>query len=296
MITNREVTLFDAFTITFSTLSTGGFTPKNESIGEFHNAYTEWVVMIFMIIASINFSLYFFTLKGKFYRIYEPEFFLFLILTILMCTLVVLFLVGTDKFLFTGEYQSAFTLGEAIRYGAFQLISVLTTTGFVTANYEQWPYAVQVLMLIAMFMGGMAKSTAGGMKMARIYILFRIVQYKVELLFRPETVRHFKLGDREVDEVASILVLCFFVILIAIAALATFIFVIDGIDPQTSLSLTALLVNNVGIGFQMAAPMDSLAFLSSFSLIFSSLLMIFGRLEFLVVLATMVPAFWRQTR
>ncbi|MGA8164905.1 MAG: potassium transporter TrkG [Waddliaceae bacterium] len=296
VITNREVTVFDALTITFSTLSTGGFTAKNNSIGHFNNIYTESIVMIFMIVASVNFSLYFFSLKGKFYRLYEPEFFLFLCIVVLICTFAAFFLVGTSKMSITGEYGSRFSLGEAIRYGAFQIVSALTTTGFATTNYEGWPYEIQVLMLIVMFIGGMSASTAGGMKVVRLYILFRIVQHKIELFFRPETVRRFKLGDREVDERASILVLCFFVLVVTIAAFATLFFVIDGMGPETSLSVTTLMMNNVGIGFRMAAPTESFAFLSSFGLIFSSLLMVFGRLEFLVVLATMIPAFWKQSR
>lgn len=294
MFTNSDIGWLDAFTVTFSTMSTGGFTIYNTSIGYFHSATTEWIVMAFMVLASINFSLYFYSLRAKFYRLYEPEFILFVILLLASCSLAAWFINGTGKILITGEHSGFFTSAESIRYGFFQIVSSMTTTGFVTANYDMWPYAVQVLMLMVMFMGGMSGSTAGGMKIVRQYMLFRIAQYKVESLFRPETIRRFRVGERDVDSSASIMVLCFFLIVIAVAALSTFIFVIDGLDPETAISMVTLLINNIGIGFRMAAPTESMAFLSDFSLIFSSILMIVGRLEFYAVLAILVPAFWKQ--
>ncbi len=296
VFTNRQLDWLEAITVTFSTVSTGGFTIRNASIGAFDHAATDWIVMIFMVLSSVNFSLYFFSLRGKFYRIYEPEFILFILLVLSSCFLASWMLVGTDQIAMSGENVGVFSSHEAIRHGAFQLISSITTTGFVTVDYDLWPYAIQVLMLIVMFIGGMSGSTAGGMKVIRIYMLFRIAQYKVESLFRPDAVRRFKVGDREMNKGASIMVLSYFVIVIFIAVLGTFIYVIEGIDPETSLSLVTLMINNIGIGFRMASPTESCAFLSNFGLTFSSLLMIFGRLEFLAVLAVMVPAFWKQNK
>ncbi|NGX43495.1 MAG: Trk system potassium uptake protein TrkH [Chlamydiae bacterium] len=296
MVTNHDLDWFDAITITFSTVSTGGFTAKTASIGAFNNVYTDWIIIAFMILAGINFSLYFYSLRGKFYRIYEPEFFLYLFLILFSSGLVVYFLVGTDKIPRLGETEGVFSLEESIRYGTFQLVSAMTTTGFVTKDYDLWPATIQALMLIIMFVGGMSGSTAGGMKVARPYMLFYIAKYKVESLFRPETVRRQKLGKREIDTGSAIMVLCYFLIVISIAVSSTFIFIVDGIDPQSALSLVTLLINNIGIGFRMAAPTESFAFLSDFGLIFSSLLMVFGRLEFLAVLAVMVPAFWQQNK
>ena len=296
LITNHNMDWLEAVTVTFSTVSTGGFTIRNASIGAFNNATTDWIVMIFMVLSSINFSLYFFSLRGKFYRVYEPEFFLFIVLVLIGCGLVSWKLVGEDLILLTGQNLGGMTAQDAIRQGSFQFISAMTTTGFVTVDYDHWPYIVQVLMLIVMFIGGMSGSTAGGMKVIRQFMVFRIVQYKVESLFRPDTVRRFKVGDREVGQGASIMVLSYFVIVISIAVFSTVFYVWDGIDPETALSLTTLMINNIGIGFRMASPMESCAFLSDIALLFSSLLMIFGRLEFLAVLAVMVPAFWKKSK
>lgn len=296
LVTNHELDWLDAVTISFSTVSTGGFTIKNASIGAFDNAYTDWIVMIFMVLSSINFSLYFFSLRGKFYRIYEPEFFLFIFLVLIGCGVVAYCLVGQDLILLNGENLGGMTTEEAIRHGAFQFISAMTTTGFVTVDYDYWPYLVQVLMLIFMFIGGMSGSTSGGMKVIRQFMVFRIAQYKVESLFRPDTVRRFKVGDREVGKGASVMVLSYFVIVISIAVFSTVFYVYDGLDPETALSMTTLMINNIGIGFRMASPTASCAFLSDFGLVFSSLLMIFGRLEFLAILAVMVPAFWQNSK
>ena len=296
ILTNSDLSLYEAITITFSTMSTGGFTVKNASIGAYDCAKTEFVVVVFMLLASINFSIYYYSLKGKFYRVYEPEFFLFLVIVLLSCCLASWFLIGEKIINSSGAFTGVFDIGESLRYGIFQIVSAITTTGFVTGDYDGWPYASQAIMLIVMFVGGMSGSTAGGIKIFRHYILFRITQYKVESIFRPEAVRRFKIGNRYIDQSVAIMVLCYFFIVISISVFSTLFFITDGIDPETSLSLVTLLINNIGIGFRMAAPTESFAFLSSFSLIFSSILMVLGRLEFLAVLAVLVPAFWRQNR
>ncbi len=293
LITNREMGFFDAITISFSTLSTGGFSVKNASIGAYQDIATEWVVIIFMIVGSINFTLYFYMLKGKLFRIYEPEFILYLMMIAVASCIGVWLLVGTPEELLAGG-GDIFSWGESFRIGAFQVIAAMSSTGFAVANYDVWPFAAQALLLIASYLGGMSGSTAGGMKTVRHFMLFRIAQYKVESLFRPETVRQFRIGDKEVDNSASILVLCFFLVVIAASVLGTFIYIVDGIDPQTSLGLVACMINNTGVAFRMAGPENSLAFLSNFDLVFSSLLMILGRLEFFAVLAILVPAFWRE--
>jgi len=294
MITNPDIPLLDAVTITFSSVSTGGFTIRNASIGHWDNPNTELVVLIFMFLGSINFSFYFHSLRGKFYRVYEPELFLYIILLLLSCGFASYLLVGTHNILADGQPGGILGVGQAIRYGFFQIVSTHTSTGFVTADYDVWPYAVQVLMLITMFLGGMSGSTAGGMKIIRHLMLFRIAQYKVESLFRPENVRKLRVGKREVNKDTALMVLSYFLIVIAISVISTFIFVLNGLDPESALSLVALLINNIGIGFRMASPLDTCAFLSDFGLIFSSILMILGRLEFLAVLAVLVPAFWKQ--
>jgi trk system potassium uptake protein TrkH len=295
LATNPQMSLFDAVTISFSTLSTGGFSVRNTSIEYYHNSATEWIVLIFMIFGGINFTLYFYILRGKFYRIYEPEFFCYLAVILIGAIFAAWQLVGTPYVLLDGSIEGNFTMGNAIRHGMFQTVSTQTSTGFATANYDSWPYILQTLMLILMFVGGMSGSTAGGIKIMRHYMLFRIAQTKVESLFRPYNVQTFRVADKEVDVSVSTMVLCFFLILITLSVIGTFVYILDGIDPQTSLGLVGCTINNVGLAFRMASPANSFAFMSDFSLMWSSLLMIAGRLEFFVVLAVLVPAFWKKT-
>lgn len=281
MITNSELPFFDAMTVTFSTLATGGFSVLNQSIGGYHNAATEWVVILFMILGSISFSLYYYLFQGKFYRIYQPEFLVFIAVIIVFSALMVFFL---------GDFEK----GDSFRSAIFQLVSAQSSTGFFTKNFDVWPYTTQLLLIIAMYIGGMAGSTAGGLKIIRLIILFRSAQYRAESIFRPEQVRIFKVGDREVEPNVALSVLCLFLIAMGLSTLSTFLYVADGIDPETSLGLTACMLNNTGMTFRMASPEFSCAFLSDFSLMLSSFLMIFGRLEYYAVFALLVPAFWRE--
>jgi trk system potassium uptake protein TrkH len=293
MWTNEEMPLFDAVTITFSTLSTGGFSVKNASIGAYQNEWTEWIIILFMIVGSINFTLYFYALSGRFYRIYDLEFFLYMAILAVACAICYPLLIGTSEELLTGV-SKIFDWGEAVRLGTFQVVSAATSTGFATANFDMWPYSVQALMLIMMFVGGMSGSTAGGIKIIRHYLLFRIAQNKVESLFQPEAVRSIRVGERDVDSSSAIMVLCFFLVVIASGVLGTFIYILIGLDPETALGAVGCMLNNTGLAFRMGGPLESFAFLSNFGLIFSSILMILGRLEFFAVLAILVPAFWKN--
>lgn len=278
MATNRDLPFFEAISVTFSTISTGGFSTKNQSIAGYHDIATEWIVIVFMILGSVSFSLYYFLFQGKFYRLFQPEFLVF------MASLLV----------FSGLAYVSLGNNGGIRDAIFQMVSAQSSTGFFTKNINVWPYSIQALILLAMYIGGMAGSTSGGMKIIRNIILFKSSQYRAESIFLPQRVRIFKLGGREIEPSVALSVLCFFVIGMAMTFLGTLVYIYDGVDPETAFSLTACMVNNTGMGFRMAGPEFSCAFLSDFSLLFSSFLMIFGRLEYYAVLALLIPAFWRQ--
>lgn len=292
--TNDKMPFFDALTISFSTLSTGGFSVKNNNIGAYQSGYTDWIVILFMIAGSINFSLYFFCLKGKFFRLWDPELFLFLCIGAAVSLFAAFKIYGTTQVLLSGAVGPEYNISEALRAGTFQLISALTSTGFETVNFEKWPYVVQALMLIVMFVGGMSGSTAGGIKVIRQLILFKTSKNKVESLFHPEAVRSIKIGNREISQSVMTNVLCYFFLLMALAVIATFLYTLDGVDPETSIGLVGSMFNNTGIAFRQAGPTNSCAFLSNWSLVLSSFWMIVGRLEVFAVLVLLIPAFWKQ--
>jgi trk system potassium uptake protein TrkH len=169
-----------------------------------------------------------------------------------------------------------------------------TSTGFVTANYDLWPFASQMLMLLLMFVGGMSGSTAGGIKTSRFYILFKILQHRLESIYRPDCVRRLRIGATEIDDKNALTVLSFFCIVAFFIVLGAATLVLDGIDPETSLGLIACFLNNVGAAFRAAGPTDSFAFLSPFAKILSILWMLLGRLEYYVVLLLFLPSFWKN--
>lgn len=285
----------DVVTVALGVVSTGGFSIRNTNIAYYNSPTLEWILILFMILGSINFSLLYQAIKGKIYRLYEPEFILFLAILLIVSVIASTQLLGVQQIMLDGTTNTIASLHDAIRYGVFQMISTQTTTGFSLANYDSWPYLVQAVMWVAMFLGGMAGSTAGGIKIVRIIMLFKIALYKLESLFYPEAVRKFKVGDREIDEGIASMVLCFFLIVVAMSVLSTLFYIADGIDAETSFGLVACMINCTGLSFRMANPLESCAFLSNFSLGLSSFLMILGRLEFFAVLALFLPSFWKNS-
>lgn len=294
MIVNPALPLFDSVCITFSTLSTGGLSVVDGSIGAYHNSSTDWVVCFFMLIGGMNFSLFYFILKGKFKRLWDLEFIVYL-LVILICTLFVTFcLLGTPRTNEMGSPLGAYTWEGALKDSIFHVVSAVTSTGFFTTDFDKWPMASQVLLFILMYIGGMSGSTSGGIKMIRPIMIFRILQNKIESIFRPQIVRSFRIGKKEVDIGVIEMVLCFFALVIAFSVIGVFLLVVDGVDPETSLTTVAATINNAGFAFREAGPLKSFAFLSDFGLILTSILMIMGRLEFFALLVLLFPSFWKK--
>jgi trk system potassium uptake protein TrkH len=290
-----NMTLFDAATTTFTTLSTGGLSVKNTSIASYNSELVEWIIIIFMALGSINFSLYYFAFRGKFYRLNDRELWIHLALLLIFSLTISYFILGAPKVDLQGNVQGTYNAQEALRYGIFQSVSGQTSTGFNTINYDLWPYLPQVILLIAMYVGGMSGSTSGGMKTIRLYMLFKIAQNKAESIFRPESIRTLRIGEKEIESKAANLVLVFFSCFIAISTIGVLLFVWDGYDPETAIGLVACMINNTGMTFRAAGPLDSCAVLSNFSLIVSSILMIIGRLEIFAVIALLIPAFWKES-
>lgn len=294
MLTNANIGLFDAVTTALSTISTGGFSIHNDSIAFYHDANTEWMILAFSFLGSLNFAVYHHLLKGKIYRLFDPELIFYIITLVVLGSFVSWQLIGAEKVSLANEPQGVFGTLDAIRTGFFQQISVQSSSGYYTTNYDAWPAIVQVVMLVSMYLGGMAGSTTGGMKMIRVYMLFQIVKSKIESVFQPHTVRVIKVGNREVDHEVAMSVLCFFLFVIVTSLIGTFLYVWDGIDHETAFGLTASMITNTGLGFRAAGPANTMAFLSPAASLLSSFIMILGRLEFYAVLVLLVPAFWKR--
>lgn len=296
MLTNDKINFFNAVTISMSTLSTGGFTALNQGIAAFSSAATNWIIILFMVLGSINFTLYFMMMRGRFARLNDPELKAFLAIVLFSCAIATWQLYGEEKDPLSSQRAGAghYTFMEAMEYGSFQVISAQTSTGFSTANFNLWPFGVQVLMLVLFFVGGMAGSTAGGIKVIRQQTFVRIMINKIESIFRPDTVRDYRIGSSIIDPKTAMTILCFLMVVASLAIISTFALVLDGVDPETSLSTVGCMMNNIGLAFRMAGPTESFAFLSNFGKLLSCFLMIAGRLEYFAILIAFVPAFWRR--
>jgi len=293
IITNKKIDILDALCITFSNLSTGGFAIKNNSIAAYPSLWTQWIVILFMFIGSINFSLYFYCLKGKFYKIYDPDFFLFITIAIIGTILIIIFLTGSRIYNVDGHAQGVYTLSTALKDGAFHAISAQSSTGFIITDITKWPFITQLIMIMLMYIGGMSGATCGGIKTPRFYILYKIIKNKIEEIFKPSIIRPLKIKNKEISNSTASTVLVFFCIVGFFAIAGFVLYVLDHIDSETAISTVACMLNNIGFAFGAASPDISFGFLGNFSKLLSGFLMLLGRLEYYIILILFIPSFWK---
>lgn len=283
ILTDSSVPLFDVVTLAFGTISTGGFYPHDVCLINTINPLTGVVIIIFMIVGGVNFSLFFQSLRRRSCRFNDPEFYLYLIS-----------LVVAGCLLFGILSSKGYPWIDSIYFGAFQAVSAMTSTGYSLVDYDGWPMPAQLLIIILMFIGGMSGSTAGGIKLIRYLIVWRVVFNKIEMFFRPELVRVMKVGSREITDKESASVLTFFFFVFFFVVIGTYLFVLDGIDPLTALGIVSSTINNNGLYFGGIGCTSSLAFLSNASKLMASFWMVLGRLEFLSLLVLLSPHFWSR--
>jgi trk system potassium uptake protein len=277
--------IYDALNHALTTMPTGGFSTKNASLAHFDSVYLDLVVAFFMLLAGINFSLHYQLLKGDslaFWRNSECRFFL--------AATVVLTLVITFD-IYGSVYDK---IGDALRYASFQLVSLLTTTGYTTADYEQWPAMSQLILLLCMFLGGSAGSTAGGMKCLRIMVCFKYCYKELFTLIHPHAVSRIKIGGRSVPDDVVRSVLGFLALYLGLFAFSSVLLAGIGVDFITAFAAVAATIGNIGPGFGMVGPVENFAaipVLGKWLLIWCMLL---GRLEIYTVIILLVPEFWRK--
>jgi trk system potassium uptake protein TrkH len=277
--------LYDALCHTFTTMPTGGFSTRNASIAHYNSVYFDCVIIFFMLLAGINFALHYQMLRGKtlaFWQDSECRFFL---------GAVVLLTLAVSLNIFGTVYQ---TIGEALRYGAFQVVSIVTTTGFATADYEKWPAMSQLILLLCMFLGASAGSTGGGMKCLRIMLCFKYCYKELFSLIHPHSVSHIKIGGKPVPDDVMRSVLGFLALYMGLFALSSVLLAGLGVDFTTAFAAVAATIGNIGPGFGMVGPVDNyvqIPVLGKWLLIWCMLL---GRLEIFSVIILVVPEFWRK--
>ena len=277
--------VFDALCHSFATLATGGFSTRNASIGGFDSLGIELIVVLFMFLAGVNFSLYHGVMAGRNWRALrrDSELHVYLTLIVVATVIVAAALVAMDRPLLTG-----------LRQALFQVVAIHTTTGFGTDDFNVYPAFAKFLLVVLMFIGGSAGSTGGGMKVVRIMLLFKAMYTELYRTFRPQAVLSTKISGHAFPEETVRTVLTFFVAGIAAFAAGTLILTLFGIDLVTSFSAVAASLWNIGPGLGQVGSTANYGWLPLPIQGLLSVLMIIGRLELFTVLVLLIPAFWKR--
>jgi trk system potassium uptake protein TrkH len=278
--------VFDALCHTFGTMATGGFSTRNASVAAFDSAYIDYVITVFMLIAGVNFSLHYLLLKWKPSAMFkDPEFRVFAAMVILF---VIILTVAVHA---GGNYD---TVADSVRYTSFQVASILTTTGFATADYERWPGIAQAILLFCMFVGGCAGSTGGGMKVMRIMLLLKHSYLELFRLIHPRSVSRVKMGKVAVPDDVLSGVWGFFILWIGLFVLAAFLVAATGVDVVTSFASSLACIGNIGPGIGGVGPTENFAWMPDTAKWVLTFCMVLGRLEIYTVIILFVPEFWRK--
>ena len=279
------MSLFDCICHTFCTMPTGGFSTHGASIAYFDSAYFEGVITVFMLLAGVNFALHFKFLKGDL-RIFsrDPECRIFLFILAALVLVVTADIYGT-------VYQS---IAGAFRRTAFQVTSIITTTGFVTADYETWPALSQIILFLCMFIGAMAGSTGGAIKIMRIVLLAKYGFREIFRLVHPHAVKSIRLGGKPVPEEVLNSISGFFILYMGLYVVAVLIMSLLGLDVMTSLGSVAATIGNVGPGFGSVGPVNNYFSVPDVGKWVLAFCMLLGRLEIYTVIIMLAPAYWRK--
>ena len=310
MIEDVNMTLFDALCHSFGTMATGGFSTYNDSVAHFNNELVDYTITLFMIIAGMNFALIYLVLIGKWGAMFRDIEWRTYIGGIAVVTFAIMAMSifeyhefdPRDKLSFWGELRFAF------RHVLFQVVSVVTTTGFATHDFDVWHELARALLFLLMFVGGCAGSTGGGLKVIRHVLFVKILRMEVEKSYHPSVIRPLKLGDNvATDPELKYQILLYF-------GLATFIFMLSwitlvAIEPEDtwtrvdqpvenklidSASAVAATLNNIGPGLGTVGAKQNYSNFSSASKLLFVVLMMLGRLELYAVLVLLLPGFWRS--
>jgi trk system potassium uptake protein TrkH len=294
---------FDAINHAMSTLSTGGFSTKNASIAYWNNQpLIQYIITLFMFIAGTNFVLTYLVVKGKFNKIVKNEEFKYYFFSIIGLTLLTAYVVFSyanvskvatdiqliDHPMVFGELESSF------RHSLFQVIAILTTTGFVSADFTIWSPFLTVLFFILMFIGASAGSTAGGVKIVRHIIMIKNGFLEFKRTIHPSGIIPVRYNGKTVVRGIVFNIMAFFILYLIVFAAGSLVFSFLGIDFMTSVGAAASSLGNVGPAFGQLSPVNNYGILPPFGKWWSTFLMLLGRLELFTVLIIFSPYFWRK--
>jgi len=279
------MSFYDAINHAFTTMATAGFSTKNDSIAHFNSPFIQYVILVFMFLGGTSFTMIYFGLHGKFQAIYKNEEFRYYlgvaVLLTIACALSIMFVSNQGAEI-------------SFRQAAFQVVSILTTTGYVTADYTGWTSALTVMFFVLMFVGASSGSTAGGVKIVRHVVLIKnsILEFKRQL--HPSAIIPVRLNKRAVHRDITFNILAFIMIYISIFAVGSIILASMGVDFVTAVGAVAASLGNVGPALGEVGPMSNFNGIPDAGKWLLSSLMLIGRLELFTVLILFTPYFWRK--
>ena len=290
---------FDAINHAMATVSTGGFSTKNTSLAYWnHLPLVQYIVILFMVVAGTNFILTYFALKGKVRKVIQSEEFRYYIFGILGITIIVSSII---LFLKDPNLESSIhhphIFGEtesAIRHALFQVTSIITTTGFITADFTMWSFFTTGIFFALFFVGGSAGSTSGGIKIVRHIVMLKNSFLEFKKTLHPNAIIPVRYDGKAVSQTIVFNILSFFVIYMLIFVIASVILTLLGLDFVSALGAAASSLGNIGPAIGSVSPVNNFAHLSTGAKWFCSLLMLIGRLELFTVLILFTPFFWRK--
>jgi len=284
LLSTGGMNFFDALCHTFTTMPTGGFSTKNASIAHYKSAYFDGIIIFFMLLAGINFSLHYRLLKGdikSFFKNPELKFFLFI-------TAVFTIMVSFNIY---GQFNSIL---KTIRYASFQVCSIITTTGYVTFDFDTWPTLSKIILLICMFLGASAGSTGGGIKCVRLLLLLKCGYKEIFKLIHPHAVTQIKLGKKAVPSDVISGVIGLFVLYTTLFIIFSMFLAAMGMDFISSIAAVAATMGNIGPGLAMVGPVKNYDLVPYFGKWVLILCMLLGRLEIYTIIVLFTPEFWRK--
>jgi len=285
LLTCGDMSFYESIVHSFGTAGTGGFGVKGDSIGGY-SAYSQWVITIFMLIFGMNFNLFFLILIGRVKNALKSEELRAYVIIVLVSVAAVCVNVS--------HLYSSFS--ETLRHSAFQVSSVLTTTGYATTDFDLWPSFSKAVLFCLMFVGGCAGSTAGGLKVSRIVLIVKIIANNIRKVLNPRAVNSVRFEGKSLDE-STRLGVSNYLSLYIVAFFAMFLVIsLDRFDFETNASAVAACFNNIGPGFAVVGPTGNFSGYSILSKLTLSVAMLLGRLELYPILITLMPTTWARSK
>ena len=276
--------VFDAICHSFTTMPTGGYSTKNASIGYYDSMAIQYIIIFFMFLAGINFSLHFHAITGNVKSYFRDKEFL----TYFGIIIVVAFLIFSSISAGGNEWTE-----KHFRDSLFQTVAILTGTGYSTADYELWAYFAQFMILFMMFVGGMGGSTTGGMKIVRIMLLFKYAAKETRRMLHLKAIIPIRIGSRYISEDVIRNTLGFFLFYVSIFAVTTMVLTTMNIDLESAIGASASAIGNIGPGLGAFGPTDNYALLPAFGKWMLCFCMLLGRLEIFTVMVLFSRTFWK---